>query len=218
MTATREAIVLPAAFLTVALLGGLRLAPTVRLVPPPVVSLVLAVMLIVCLVRAGAFAPLAVVSSQRSLLENSSGMIVLLTLFAASAQIFTLVTPEAGLLHAVFGICFFIQLTTTLAGVKGRRNMLRSLAVLLGSAFVVRFVLLEGLYAPDGTFGKRVFTAIIQGASLGTVQYEPIGAGTGYVAFCTLALFFVGLLLLPRGGPGRWLRPHTVRDLKLSTE
>ena len=95
MTPTREAIILPASFLTVALLGGLRLAPAVRLVPPSLVSLVLAVMLMVCLVRAGAFVPQAAVSAERSNLENSSGLAVLLTLFAASAQIFTLVTPES---------------------------------------------------------------------------------------------------------------------------
>ena len=92
MTATREAIVLPASFLTVALLGGLRLGPGLRLVPPPLVSLVLAVMLMVCLVRAGVIAPQAVVSAERSNLENVSGLTVLLTLFAASTQIFTLVT------------------------------------------------------------------------------------------------------------------------------
>lgn len=214
MTATREAIVLPASFLTVTLLGGLRLAPTIRLVPPPLVSLVLAVMLMVCLVRAGVVVPQAALSAERSNLENSSGLTVLLALFAASAQIFTLLTPEQGLLHVVFAICFFIQLTTTLAGVKGRRNMLRSLAVLLGSAFVVRFVILEGLYAHDGSLAKRVFTAIVEGASLGSVQYEPTGAGTGYVAFFTLALFFIGLVLLPRGGPRAWLRPHPSRYLR----
>ena len=39
MTPTREAIVLPLLFLSVALLGGLRLSPGVRLVPPPLISL-----------------------------------------------------------------------------------------------------------------------------------------------------------------------------------
>jgi hypothetical protein len=214
MTATREAIVLPASFLTVALLGGVRLGHAITLVPPPLVSLVLAVMLMVCLVRASVVAPQAVVSAERSNLENVSGLIVLLTLFAASTQVFTLVTPEQGLLHVVFAVCFFIQLTTTLAGVKGRRNMLRSLAVLLGSAFVVRFVVLEGLYARDGNLAKRILTAVVEGASLGSIQYVPIGAGTGYVAFFTLVLFFIALVLLPRGGVRGSLRPPTVRDLR----
>ena len=208
MTPTREAIALPASFLTVALLGGLRFAPAIRLVPPPLVSLVLAMMLLACLVRAGVFAPHAVLNGERSNLENVSGLTVLVTLFAACAQVFTLLTPEHGLLHVVFATCFFVQLTTTLAGIKGRRNMLRSLAVLLGCAFVVRFVVLESLYARDGSLAKRVFTAIVEGASLGTVQYEPTGAGTGYVAFFTLTLFFVGLVLLAPGGSRGSLSPQ----------
>src|SRR5690349_17965880 len=175
MSAVREAIVLPASFLTVALLGGVRVGPTVVLVPPPLISLVLAVMLVSALVRAGVFAPEAILNAERSALENISGLTVFITLFAASAQVFTLVTPERGLLHAIFGISFFVQLATTMAGVKGRRNMLRSLAVLLGAAFIVRFIVLEGLYAPDGGFAKKVLTTLMEGASLGAVQYQPVG-------------------------------------------
>ena len=200
MTVVREAIVLPATLLTVALLGGLRIGPAVVLVPPPLVSLVLAVMLLAALVRAGAFAPTAILRAQRAPLENISGLIVLATLFAAATQVFTLVTPERGLLHVVFSVCFFVQLTTTMAGVTGRRNMLRSLAVLLGSSFVVRFVVLESLYARDGGFAKRLVTAMLEGASLGTIQYETVGAATGYVAFIALTLFMIGLVLLPATG------------------
>ena len=207
MSAIREAIVLPMAFLTVALLGGLRIGPALVLVPAPLISLVLAVMLLSALVRAGALTPAVILSAERTALENISGVIVLVTLFAASAQVFTLVTPEHGLLHVVFGICFFVQLTTTLAGVKGRGNMLRSIGVLLGAAFIVRFIILEGLYARDGGLAKRLLTTLVEGASLGAIQYEPVGAGTGYVAFLTLSLFMIGLLLLPaRGSRGSLTR------------
>jgi hypothetical protein len=207
MSAVREAIVLPMAFLTVALLGGLRIGPTLVLVPAPLISLVLAVMLLSALVRAGAVTPAMIVSAERTAVENISGLIVLITLFAAAAQVFTLVTPEHGLLHVVFSICFFVQLTTTMAGVKGRRNMLRSIGVLLGAAFIVRFIILEGLYARDGGLAKRLLTTLVEGASLGAIQYEPVGAGTGYVAFLTLTLFMIGLLLLPARGP----RPSLTR-------
>ena len=57
MSAVREAIVLPLAFLTVALLGGLRIGPALLLIPPPLISLVLAVMLLSALVSAGVLAP-----------------------------------------------------------------------------------------------------------------------------------------------------------------
>ena len=91
----------------------------------------------------------------RPALENVSGLIVLVTLFAASAQMFNLLTPERGLLFVVFSVYFCIQLMTALAGVTGRASILRSLAVLFTAAFVLRFVVLESLYAPDGGMLKR---------------------------------------------------------------
>ena len=45
---------------------------------------------------------------------------------------------------------------------------------------------------------KRVLTTLMSGASLGGISYEPNAPATGYIAFLTLALYFVGLLLLPR--------------------
>ena len=120
---------------------------------------------------------------------------------AASAQVFTLVTPERGLLHAVFSVCFFVQLATTLAGVNGRRNLLRSLVVLLTAAFVVRFIVLEGLYASGGGLAKRLVTALVEGASLGTIYYQPVGAVTGYIAFFTLVLYVIAVVLLPAARP-----------------
>ena len=201
MTATREAITLPLMFLTVAGLGGLRVGHTVALIPPPLVSLVLALMLVGALVRAGVFAPHSLLNAGRSSLENLSGLTVLITLVAASAQVFTLVTPERGLLHAIFSICFFVQLATTLAGVNGRRNLLRSLVVLLGAAFVIRFIVLEALYAADGGLAKRLLTTLLEGASLGSLQYQPVGATTGYIAFFVLVLYFVAIILLPPAEP-----------------
>lgn len=210
MTAAREAIVLPLMFLTVALLGGLRIGPTLVLIHPSLMALVLAVMLISALVRAGVFAPELILSNERTALENLSGLTVLTSVFAASAQVFTLVSPERGMLYAIFGICFFVQLSTSIAGVTGRRNMLRSLAVLFGAAFIVRFIILEALYAPDGGLAKKLVTTLVQGASLGAIQYDPVGAATGYVAFFTLALYMTGLLLLPGRGPRRSVSARTL--------
>ena len=68
-------------------------------------------------------------------------------------------------------------------------DMLRSLAVLFGAAFIVRFIILEGLYARDGSLAKRLLTTLVEGASLGAIQYEPVGAATGYIAFVTLTLY-----------------------------
>ena len=57
MTPLREALVLPCLYLTVVLLGGLRLGAEVRLVPPPLVALVLAVLLVGALVRSHTIRP-----------------------------------------------------------------------------------------------------------------------------------------------------------------
>ena len=199
MTAIREAFVLPCLFLTVALLGGLRLSADVRLVPPPLVALVLAVLLMGALFRAGAFSPEPLVSQNRRPLENVSGAAVVLSVFAASAQVFNLLTPDTGLLHVLVSVFFLVQFLTTLTAVRDRAAMLRTLAVLFGCAFFLRFVALESLYAPGRGVIKRVMTALMEGVTLGTLDYVPTGAATGYVAFLTLTLYLVGLVLLPTG-------------------
>jgi hypothetical protein len=205
MTTVRESIVLPTIFLTVALTGGLRIAGTVRLVPPSVVALLLGMALLGTLVRAGALAPDRLMHASRSGLENVSGLVVVVTLFAASAQIFNLLTPEHGLLFAIFSLYFFIELMTTLAGVTNRTSLLRSLTVLFAAAFVLRFVVLESMYAPEGGLLKRLTTTLLQGVSLGAIEYQPNAPGTGYAGLFTLVLFMIGLFLLPsrrqdRGG------------------
>jgi hypothetical protein len=196
MTPLREAVVLPCLFLTVVLLGGLRLGAPVRLVAPPLISLVLAVLLTGALVNARAIVPERLMNQRRTPLENLSGLVVILTLFAASAQVFHLVTPDTGLLHLLVSTFFVVQLLTTFAGVRDRLAILRSLAVLLGAAFVLRFIALESLYAPGRGLVKRVMTALLEGVTLGGLDYEPAGAATGYVAFLALTLFVAGLVML----------------------
>jgi hypothetical protein len=197
MTARREALALPLILLTVVLLGGIRMAAVVRLAPPTVMALVLAMLLLGAFVRAGVMAPDRLMNATRSPLENASGAMVLGTLFAASAQIFNLVTPDTGLLHALFNAFLVVQLLTLLAGIRGRRSLLRSLVVLLGSTFVLRFIVLEGLYAPQGGITKRVLTAVLEGISLGTIDYVPNAPATGYIGLFTIALYLIAVTLLP---------------------
>jgi hypothetical protein len=47
---------------------------------------------------------------------------------------------------------------------------------------------------------KREITAIVEGASLGSIAYQPNAAVTGYVAFFTIGLYMLGLVLLPARG------------------
>lgn len=199
MSLRRECFVLPGLFLTVALLGGFRAAGDVQLLPPSLMALALAMLLVGCLTRAGVLVPDALLNARRSGLANVSGLIVLLTLFAASAQAFNLVTPERGLLHLLFSLFFLVQLLTTLAAVRERVPLLRALSVLFGAAFLIRFVLLESLYSPGGGTLQRVLAVLIEGASLGALGYTPHAPITGYVAFFALVTFMTGLALLTPG-------------------
>jgi hypothetical protein len=201
MTPLREAFVLPCLFLSVVLLGGLRLGPSVRLLPPPVISLLLAMLLLGSLVRTTVIRPERLMHQGRTSLENLSGLAVLLTAFAASAQAITLVTPETGLLHVLVSVFFCVQLLTTLAAARDRTAMLRSLAVLLACAFALRFIALESLYAPGRGLLKRVMTTVLEGVTLGSLEYEPVGAATGYVAFVALTLYLVGVVMIGTGSP-----------------
>lgn len=203
MTAVREAVVLPLLFLTVVLLGGLRVAGDVRFVDPPLMALVLGLLVMGSLVRAHVLSPDALMRGDRAALENVSGAVVLLTLYAASVQVFHLVTPERGLLHFIFGAFFFVQLLTTMAGGTGRVGFLRSLTVLLGSAFLLRWVVLEALYASDSGLLKRVFTAVAEGVTLGALEYAPHDPFSGYTAFFAIVLYLAALALLPAGRPGQ---------------
>jgi hypothetical protein len=197
MSPVREAIGLPVLFLTIALLGGFRLTTRVLLMPPSLTALILAILLIGVLIRAGAFRTSALLHSDRTTAENMSGAIVLATLFAATAQALNLLIPDTGLLHAVFAIFVFCQLLTIGAARTDRVGSLRSVAVLLGSLFVLRFILLEGLYSASGSTLNRVLRTMLSGVTLGGVTYEPNAVVTGYVAFFTLALYTIGLFLLP---------------------
>jgi hypothetical protein len=195
----REAVTLPLLLLTVAALAGVRVsqAGQLALIPPSLMSLVLAVVLLGVLVRAGALVPTRLINDRRTPLENSSGVVVLVSLVAASAQVFTLLTPSAGLLAFVVTIFFVLLLWNTLAVEPDRRQVLRSLLVVFGGAFVVKFVMLAAMYDPTGGRLRRVLLTLLDGVALGTLGVVPDGAATGYLAFVTLTLYFWALTLLP---------------------
>ena len=112
-----EAVTLPLLFLTVALLGGLRIdsAGGLRFLVPPLMALVLAVVLVGMLFRSGALVPAALVRASRAGLENLSGTIVAVTLWIAAAQVLNMLTPEAGLLALVFNVAWLVLFGNTLA-------------------------------------------------------------------------------------------------------
>lgn len=198
MTRATEAIYLPLMFLTVVLLGGLRVADRVTLTPPPLFALVLAMLLLAVLLRGRVLAPDRLLHSSRSALENLNGLSVILSMFFASAQIFNLVIPESGLPFVLGNVFLFVLLLNTAAGSPDRIPVLRSLAVTLGAAFILKFIVLAALSDPEGTALKRMLLAVLEGATLGTLTQAPLQAATGYVAFATIVLFLIALAMLPQ--------------------
>lgn len=206
MTAAREAIVLPLVFLTVALFGGLRIADGVALLPPPLFALVLSVLLLGVLVRCGALAPNRLVHASRSTLANVNGLLVMLVAFLASAQAFNAATPESGAPRVLFNLVFLVLLANTLAASPDRARALRSLLVIFGSAFIVKFIVLAALSHPAVGPLTRMLQALFEGVTLGSVTQQVFHPATGYVAFGTLMLYLFGLVLLPAADRDR-LKP-----------
>jgi hypothetical protein len=201
MSAGREAVLLPVLFLSVCLLGGLRIAGTTLLVPPSVYALILGLLLVRVLVQSGALAPARLLSASRGAMANANGIVVLLTLWAAAAQTIAVLIPESGLPRLVFNLFFLILLVNTAAANPDRHRVLRSLAVTFGSAFVLKFVVLYELSAPGTGRLKRMLQLLLEGITLGTLIQEVPHPVAGYVALLTVGLFLIGIALLPYWQP-----------------
>jgi len=136
------------------------------------------------------------VSSDHPVLVNVSHLLTLLSLFFASAQAFNSVLPERGLLYWLFSFFFLWTLWNNQFSSFDARRLLRSLAVLFGTAFVLKHMLLASLYAPEGGWLKRIAGALLEGVSLGTLDAQAFAPATGYISFFTLALYVTGLVLM----------------------
>ncbi|MDQ5843812.1 MAG: hypothetical protein M3539_00760 [Acidobacteriota bacterium] len=191
-------VLLPFIFLTVTLLGGLRVSADDRALiffPPPLITLVLAVLLMMLFVRGGLIEFRSWIATTNPPFTNVAHIWVLLTLFFGSAQAFNSVLPERGLLHWLFSFFFLWTLWNNQFSSFDARRLLRSLVVLFGTAFVLKHMLLASLYAPDGGWLKRVAGALVHGVSLGTFDAPTFAPATGYISFLTLGLYIAGLML-----------------------
>jgi len=217
MSAAREAFYLPLLFLTVVLLGGMRIFDRVVLLPPSLFALVLALLLLGVLVRCGALAPELLMHAGRPAIANLNGFVVVLTMFLAGAQAFSLATPDAGLPNLLFSVFFLVLLLNTLAASPDRVRVLRSLMVIFGSAFILKFIVLAALSDPEGGRLRRVLLALLEGITLGTLTQPLAHPAAGYVAFFTLIMFLTGLALLPKRAPSYQLRATGSQLGELST-
>jgi hypothetical protein len=153
------------------------------------------------LVRCGALAPGRLLDPSRPALANVNGLIVLLSTFLASAQAFNTVTPESGVPRVLFNVAFLVLLANTLAADPDRVRVLRSLLVIFGAAFTMKYVVLAALSSPAEGLATHALRALFEGLTLGAVTQPAFQPATGYIAFVTLVLFMVGLSLLRGAGP-----------------
>ncbi len=192
-------VVLPFLFLTVALLGGLRIGAESRtfiFIPPSLITLLLAALSLLLFVRGGLLRFRQWVGTDFPPLTNIAHIWMFITLFFASAQAFNSVLPESGLFHWLFSFFFLWTLWNNQFSSFDARRLLRSLTILFGTAFVLKHILLASLYSPEGGWFKRVAGTLLQGVTLGTLETPAFAPVTGYIAFFTLALYIAGLILL----------------------
>jgi hypothetical protein len=197
-------VVLPFIFLTVVLLGGLRVSGdshAFMFLPPSLITLVLAVLLLLLFVRGGLIGIRSLIAGANPPLTNVAHIWLLLTLFFACAQAFNSVLPERGLLHWLFSFFFLWTLWNNQFSSFDARRLLRSLVVLFGTAFLLKHLLLGSLYSSDGTWLKSLTSALVSGVTLGALDAPQFAPATGYISFFTLALYLLGLILITFSHP-----------------
>lgn len=193
-------ILLPMIFMIVALLGGLRIdaeSYSFVFVPPPLITLILSMLLMILFVRGHIIEWRSWIRSDQPALTNISHMLTLLTLYFASAQAFNSVLPERGLIFWLFSFFFLWTLLNNQFSNFDARRLLRSLVILFSTAFFLKHMLLASLFSPGGGgFGKWLVSKVVDISTLGTIDFLLFAPATGYISFFTLALYVLGLILL----------------------
>jgi hypothetical protein len=192
-------IALPWVLLTVVLLGGLRISTDNHafiFLPPSLITLVLALLILALAVRSGLINLSAWLSMDQPTLALISNTLVLVTLFFAAAQALNSVLPEQGLLHWLFSFFFLWTLWNNQFSGLDARRAIRSLAVLFVTAFLLKSIIFAGISAPDGSWLGRLAAGLIESFAMSNAGATSYASATGYISFFTILLFVAGLALL----------------------
>ncbi|MEZ5426599.1 MAG: hypothetical protein R2747_10065 [Pyrinomonadaceae bacterium] len=194
-------IVVPLIFLLVTLLGGLRLGAVESeflFLKPALICLIFATILLVLFFRARLLRLNGWFSEDFAPLQNTANACVLLTLFAASTQVFNSLLPEQGLPFWIIAFFFLWSLWTNLFAEFDTRKLLISLGSLFGLAFITKYLILSSLTAPgNGGFIEALFSGNLTKETITYLLDLPrFSAGTGYIQFFTLIFYLIGLFLL----------------------
>lgn len=192
---------LPFLFLTVSLLGGLRVSGEkgeLIFWRPTLFCLVAAAFLLVLFFRARLLKTEGWFSENFTTLKNIANGLVVVTLFAASAQIFNSLLPEQGLPFWVVAFCFFWTLWNNLFAEFNAPKLLRSLGAMFGLAFVVKYLILLNLTAPMAeSWQQRIWQNPTKEAITWLLDLPRFSGATGYIQFFTVVFYLLGLFLLP---------------------
>lgn len=194
-------VYLPIVFLTSALLGGLRFSATDRtfiFLKPSLVCLIFAAMLMVLFARAHLVKVSSWFSEERSLLNNAANGVVLASVFIASTQIFNSLIPEQGVPYWIVAFCFFWTLWNNIFAEFDTRRLVRSLGALFALAFVVKYLVLLNLAAPANQgWIESIIQSPSRSAAAWLLDVPQFSSATGYVQFFAVAIYMLGLYLLP---------------------
>ena len=194
-------LLLPIVFLTVSLLGGLRIASqdgAFVFHRPALVCLIFAAIMLVLFARAKVIEPDGWFSESYPVLKNLANGAVIATLFAAATQIFNSLLPEQGLPFWIVAFCFFWTLWNNLFAEFDTRKLFRSLGGLFGLAFVAKYLVLANLTAPGGrTWFEALTENPGQEAITRLLDLPRYSGATGYIQFFAVGLFLLGLYRFP---------------------
>lgn len=193
-------IFLPLIFLMVSLLGGLRISANggdFIFLKPALICLVFGTILLLLFFRAKLIQLDGWLSEDFPMLENLANSGVLLTLFAASTQIFNSLIPEQGLPFWIIAFCFFWTLWNNLFADFDVKKLLKSLGALFGLAFVTKYLILANLTVTGGNWLERIIENPGQTISTYLLDLPAYSRATGYIQFFAVIFYLIGLFLLP---------------------
>ena len=194
-------LLLPFVFLTVAMLGGLRISGldgAFVFVKPPLICLIFAAILLVLFARSRVLELDGWFSESFPTVKNVANGFVIATLFAAAVQVFNSLIPEQGLTFWIVAFCFFWTLWNNLFAEFDTKKLFRSIGALFGLAFVAKYLVLANLTAPAGrTWFEALTENPGQEAVTQLLDLPRFAGATGYIQFFAVGLFLLGLYLFP---------------------
>lgn len=194
-------VVIPFIFLTVTLLGGLRISAENNeflFFRPALVCLIFGAILVVLFFRAKLIVLDGWLNEDFSTAKNIANGLTLFTLWTASVQVFNSLIPEQGLPFWIVAFCFFWTLWTNLFAEFDVRRLLQSLGGLFGLAFIVKYLILINLVPETSESWLDILSVknITQETFAYLLNLPNFSGATGYIQFFTIVFYLIGLFLL----------------------